>query len=69
MNPSMASATIELSPSEISLPISFSTPKKPRTKYITFDVVDMLYPYDAFFGQGPVMIDDAAKLVAICEAG
>jgi hypothetical protein len=36
----------------ITLPISFVTQKKPRTKYITFDVVDILYPYNAFFGRG-----------------
>jgi hypothetical protein len=28
----------------ITLPISVGTPKNPRTEYITFDVVDMLYP-------------------------
>jgi hypothetical protein len=27
----------------ITLPVSFGTPIKPRTEYITFDVVDMLY--------------------------
>jgi hypothetical protein len=32
--------------------VFFSTPKKPRTEYITFDVVDMLYPYNAIFGRG-----------------
>jgi hypothetical protein len=36
----------------ITLPVSFSTPQNPRTKYVTFDVVDMLYPYDAIFGRG-----------------
>jgi hypothetical protein len=36
----------------IILPISFSTPKNPCTEYITFDVVDMLYPYNAIFGRG-----------------
>jgi hypothetical protein len=36
----------------ITLPVSFSTPKKPRTEYITFDVVDMLYPYNAISGRG-----------------
>jgi hypothetical protein len=37
----------------ITLPISFGTPKKkPRTEYITLDVVNMLYPYNAIFGQG-----------------
>jgi hypothetical protein len=36
----------------ITLPVSFSTPKNPRTEYITFDVVDMAYPYNAIFGTG-----------------
>jgi hypothetical protein len=36
----------------ITLPVSFGTPQNPCTKYITFDVVDMLYPYNAFFGRG-----------------
>jgi hypothetical protein len=35
----------------ITLPISFGTPKNSRTEYITFDVVDMLYPYNAIFGR------------------
>jgi hypothetical protein len=34
------------------LSVSFGAPKNPRTEYITFDVVDMLYPYNAIFGQG-----------------
>jgi hypothetical protein len=34
------------------LPISFSTPQNPQTKDITFDVVDMLYPYYAIFVRG-----------------
>jgi hypothetical protein len=34
----------------ITLPVSFGAPKNPRTEYITFDVVDMLYPYNAIFG-------------------
>jgi hypothetical protein len=33
----------------ITLPVSFGTPKNPHTEYITFDVVDMLYPYNAIF--------------------
>jgi hypothetical protein len=37
--------------SVITLLISFGTPKNPHTKYITFDVVDMLYPYNALFGR------------------
>jgi hypothetical protein len=36
----------------ITVPISFGTTKTPRTEYITFDVVDMLYPYNAIFGWG-----------------
>jgi hypothetical protein len=36
----------------ITLLVSFGTPKNPRTKYIIFDVVDMLYPYNAIFGRG-----------------
>jgi hypothetical protein len=36
----------------ITLLVSFDTPKNPRTKYIIFDVVDMLYPYNAIFGRG-----------------
>jgi hypothetical protein len=35
----------------INLPVSFGTPKNPHTEYITFDVVDMLYPYNAFLGE------------------
>jgi hypothetical protein len=34
----------------ITLPVSFGTPQNHRTEYITFDVVDMLYPYNAVFG-------------------
>jgi hypothetical protein len=33
----------------ITLPVSFGAPKNPRTEYITFDVVDMPYPYNAIF--------------------
>jgi hypothetical protein len=36
----------------ITLPVSFGTPKNPRIEYITFDVVDMLYPYNAIFVRG-----------------
>jgi hypothetical protein len=31
--------------------VSFSTLKNPRIEYITFDVVDMPYPYNAIFGR------------------
>jgi hypothetical protein len=33
----------------ITLHVSFGTLKNPHMKYITFDVVDMLYPYNAIF--------------------
>jgi hypothetical protein len=36
----------------ITLPVSFGTPKNPRTEYITFDVVDITYPYNAIFERG-----------------
>jgi hypothetical protein len=44
----------------ITLLISFDTSKNPRTKYITFDVVDMLYPYNAIFNRGLLNIFEAA---------
>jgi hypothetical protein len=36
----------------ITLPVSFGTPKNPSTKYTTFDVVDVTYPYNAIFRRG-----------------
>jgi hypothetical protein len=36
----------------VTLPVSFGTPKNPRTEYLTFDVIDILYPYNAIFGRG-----------------
>jgi hypothetical protein len=36
----------------VTLPIFFGTPKNPRTEYITFDVVDILYLYNVIFRQG-----------------
>jgi hypothetical protein len=36
----------------ITLPMSFDAPKNPHTEYITFDVIDMPYPYNAIFGRG-----------------
>jgi hypothetical protein len=35
----------------ISLHVSFGTLSNDRTEYITFDVVDMSYPYNAIFGR------------------
>jgi hypothetical protein len=36
----------------ITLLVSFRTPKNSHTEYITFDVVDMTYPYNATFIRG-----------------
>jgi hypothetical protein len=36
----------------ITLPVSLGTSKNPHTEYITFDVVDLLYLYNAIFGRG-----------------
>jgi hypothetical protein len=36
----------------ITLPVSFGTLKNPHTECITFDVVNMTYPYNAIFGSG-----------------
>jgi hypothetical protein len=33
----------------ITLPVLFGTPQNTHIEYITFDVVDMLYPYNAIF--------------------
>jgi hypothetical protein len=37
---------------KISLPASFEGQKNARTGYVTFDVVDPYYPYNAIFGRG-----------------
>jgi hypothetical protein len=44
----------------ITLPMSLGILKKPRTEYITFDVVDMTYPYNAIFGSGLLNTFEAA---------
>jgi hypothetical protein len=36
----------------ITLPVSFGTPQNPRNEYITFNAVDMTYPYNTIFGRG-----------------
>jgi hypothetical protein len=36
------------------LPVSFGTPKNPCTEHITFNIVGMLYPYNAIFSRGPL---------------
>jgi hypothetical protein len=42
----------------------FHTPKNPRTESITFDVVDMIYPYNASFGRGLLNTFEAALHLA-----
>jgi hypothetical protein len=37
---------------KISLPVSFRGQENARTKYITFDVVDLYYPHNGIFGRG-----------------
>jgi hypothetical protein len=44
----------------ISLPVSFGSLSNTRTEYITFDVVDMSYPYNAVFGRGLLNTFEAA---------
>ena len=34
------------------IPVSFAEVEKVRTKMITFDIVNMVYPYTAIFGRG-----------------
>jgi hypothetical protein len=44
----------------ITLPVSFGTPQNLRTEYITFDVVDMMYSYNAIFERGMLYTFEAA---------
>jgi hypothetical protein len=44
----------------ITQPVSFSTPKNSHTEYITFDVFDMPYLYNAIFGRGLLNTFEAA---------
>jgi hypothetical protein len=44
----------------ISLLVSFNTLSNARTEYITFDVVDMSYPYNVIFGRGILNTFEAA---------
>jgi len=37
---------------KIALPVSFEDTSNPRTEHVTFDVVEMNYPYLAIFGRG-----------------
>jgi hypothetical protein len=44
----------------ITLTVSFDTEQNPRTEYITFDVIDMHYPYNAIFESGLLKTFEAA---------
>jgi hypothetical protein len=44
----------------ITLLVSFNTLKNPRTEYITFNVADMTYPYNAIFRRGLLNIFETA---------
>ena len=37
---------------KVSLLVSFGGQENARTEYVTFDVVDLYYPYNAIFGRG-----------------
>jgi hypothetical protein len=40
--------------SKIELPLSFGTTHNARSKQVTFDIVDMVYPYNAIMGRGSI---------------
>jgi hypothetical protein len=44
----------------ITLPVSFGTPQNPRTEYITFDIINMHYPYNTIFGRALLNTFEAA---------
>jgi hypothetical protein len=46
--------------SSVSLSVSFSSPSNARTKYITFVVAKMNYPYNTIFGRGLLNTFEAA---------
>jgi hypothetical protein len=51
----------------ISLPVSFDSLANAHTEYITFDVVDMSYPYNAIFGRGlPNTFEAALHSLYLC---
>jgi hypothetical protein len=51
----------------ISLHVSFGTPSNAHTEYITFDVVDMSYPYNAIFERGLLnTIEEALHSLYLC---
>jgi hypothetical protein len=45
---------------KIELPLSFGVAPNARSEHITFDIVDMVYPYNAIMGQGSINKFEAA---------
>jgi hypothetical protein len=51
----------------IILPVSFGTPQNKRTEYVTVNVIDMHYLYNAIFGRGLLNTFEATLLsVYLC---
>jgi hypothetical protein len=46
--------------SKIELPLSFGTAPNARSEQVTFDIVDMVYPYNAIMGRGSINKFEAA---------
>ena len=44
----------------VTLVVSFGNMENPRTEYITFEVVDIPYPYNVIFGRGGLNAFEAA---------
>jgi hypothetical protein len=44
---------------KIELPLSFGVAPNVRSEYVTFDIVDMVYPYNAIMGRGSINKFDA----------
>jgi hypothetical protein len=45
---------------KIELPLSFDTTPNARSEQVTFDIVDMVYPYNTIMGQGSINKLEAA---------
>jgi hypothetical protein len=45
---------------KIKLPLSFGTAPNARSEKVTFDIVDMVYPYNAIMGRGFINKFEAA---------
>jgi hypothetical protein len=45
---------------KIELPLSFGTAPNARNEQVTFDIVDMVYPYNAIMGRGSINKFEAA---------